>query len=242
MRLIRLLPAALTVLPIALLWPTLEGVLASVAWIALIAVSRLPRHRLRSERLSLDRLIVVICSVGFFLGGLYWLPAAGTFWLVDRFDTNSNLRNRDRPIPLDTPRLEMSLGILAGVAGLTGIAAFLFLPIYTVARSNAVPIGGASTSTVQGATGLEVGLAPGGAGTIVVTALLFIFVGLGAIISRRRHVAGRAIVGVAGFGVVLISAIGALTIGTFLLPGVVLTLLTVGTVFRSRPKAQGTPS
>lgn len=242
MRLLRLLSVTLTLLPVALLWPTLEGLVASGAWVALIAFSRLPnRSQTRAERLSVDRLIAVICLVGFFLGGLYWVPAAATFWMIDRLDTTSDLAIRNESILGRALPPGVSLGVLAAVSGLAGIAAFLFLPIYSVARSSAVPIGGTPTNSVSAATGLDVGLTPGAAGVLTLAAVLFVMVALGSISNSRGHPAGRVVLGLAGVGVVLIGAIGVLTIGAFILPGIVLTLLTLAIVFRPRPTADFPP-
>jgi hypothetical protein len=160
--------------------------------------------------------------------------------LIDRFDKRSDLQAFNQRIPLSALSSEVSLGFLAAASGLGGIVAFLFLPIYTVARSTAVPVGGVSTSTVQGATGLDVGLAPGGAGTLAVVAICFVMVAVGSTIHVAGHEVGRGILVIAASGVVLVAAIGVLTIGTFLLPGVFLSLLAVVTAFRSRPNVRRT--
>lgn len=231
--LLRWLATALALLPLAVLWPTLEGLLASVAWVSLVALSRVAAHgKARGDRLSVDALVFVICLAGFLVGGLYWAPATAGFWVADRVELQgtsngaaNNVRIRGALVPL---------GMAAFLTGLLGIAAFLFLPTYSVARSNPTPVGGVSASVTRLASGLEAGLGNGGAVVVAFVGLLFAAVALGSIIAGRGQRAGRILLGIAGTGVVLVSILGAMTIGLFLLPGVSLTLLTLWAAFAMR--------
>src|SRR5664279_4238404 len=84
---LRWIATTLAALPLLLLWPTLAGLVASAAWVIFLAFSRVAAHgRMGSERSGLDRAVLVVCCLGFFLGGVYWVPAAAGFWLADRYD------------------------------------------------------------------------------------------------------------------------------------------------------------
>ncbi|MBI2780617.1 MAG: hypothetical protein HYX55_02320 [Chloroflexi bacterium] len=83
-----LVAATLTALPIVVLWATAEGAIASIAWIAFIVSTRTyNRRKPQSVRIAMDTMAIVACAAGFFLGGLYWLPAAIAFALADRQDS-----------------------------------------------------------------------------------------------------------------------------------------------------------
>lgn len=234
-RFFRFMAVVLMVLPFAVLWQTLEGVVASTAWVIVLAISRAAASRTSAaERGSLDALALMICLIGFFVGGLYWAPAALAFWLADR-STGSEAGPALRPLRFLDRGSGAALGLAACLAGWVGIAAFLFLPLYTTAQTSATPVGGVSTSTASSATVLQVGLGPYGSVTIALMALLFLAIAVGSIVRDRAPVAGPVLL-ITALGLTAIASLGILTIGIFVLPGLLLAWVTVIGPYWSRQR------
>lgn len=222
----RWLAAVLTVLPLAVLWSTLEGLVASAIWIAIVAGSRFAsRGEPGARRSQLDVALIAACSLGFFLGGLYWLPAAVVFAMSDRHDRGRT--RADSPSRGGGGPLVAALGSLAAVAGILGVGSYLFLPLYTVAQTPPTAVGAQAASLQRSATGLEAGLGAGGGASLAIVVVLFLAVGAGAIAVSREQPIGRPVLALSGIVVAVVSLVGILTIGPFLLPGVVLTLITL---------------
>lgn len=227
------LAVVLTALPLAVLWPTFEGLVAASAWITFIVITRtVSRDKPRADRLRTDMLAITACAIGFFLGGLYWLPAVIVFAWSDRRD---NGLMPDQRLPRGSRGAPLGLvGTLATGAGLVGIALFLFLPTYSVAQSAPASVGTQSVGIQRSATAFEAGLGAGGAAGVAIVGALFIAVGMGAVAASRGLRIGRTVLAIAGIAVSVISLLGILTIGPFLVPGVILTLVTLWVAFFQR--------
>jgi len=232
------LAVVLTALPLAVLWPTLEGLVASSAWITFIVITRIvSRGKPRTDRLRTDMLAITACAIGFFLGGLYWLPAVIVFAWSDRRDHGAMPTER---LPRGGRGTSLGLlGALATGAGLTGIALFLFLPTYSVAQSAPASVGTQSVDMQRSATAFEAALGAGGAAAVAIVGALFIAVGVGAFAASRGGRIGRSVLAIAGIAVSVISLLGILTIGPFLVPGVILTLVTLWVAFTQRTPDMG---
>lgn len=214
------MPWLAALVPMIVLSQTLIGLIAGVVWVAIIASFRIAgRGRDRATRMRLDLILLLGCVAAFVLGGLYFAPAAASFWLLDR-------NGPDMAEGVDASALAASkrppslyLGLVSCAVGIAGIAAFLFLPTYTSASSTSTTPG---VTTLTGRSALQIGLDTQVIVLLALIAALFAVVGLGSLITTRSQRSSRALVGSAVLGLLIATVVGGFSVGLFIAPGALL--------------------
>lgn len=83
----------------------------------------------RASRLAVDAVLGVVCFLGAFEGGWYFLPALAAFAFAD-------VRGRATPISLGARyRLGTALGLAASITSIVSLAALAWVPAYSSATS-----------------------------------------------------------------------------------------------------------
>lgn len=139
-------------------------------------------------------------------------------------------------------RLEMTGGLLTGIAGLVGLAYALYGPTSTMVESQTTAGSAAVTTTARSATLAEQGVQPAGLLFMTVALVCTVAVMAGAYLHvRHDDSVGLAVVCVAAALLLGETILGAASIGVFLAPAALLALSTasVAVVAGSRRRAAG---
>jgi hypothetical protein len=217
------IPWIVALIPLLVLWQTIVGLLATVAWIAVIASFRLAgRGRDRATRLSHDALLLLCCVGAFLLGGLYFAPAAAAFWLLDRGGSNATPATGDMTVPRSRPPMSLYLGLAACGVGIAGIAAFLLLPTYTSASSSTT----SDITTVSTRSVLQLGLEPQAIVVLTLIGVLFAAVAVISAVGERTRRSNPVLLGSVVLGLLVAMIAGGFSVGIFIAPGVLLAFVT----------------
>jgi hypothetical protein len=205
-------------------WPD-GGLWLLLIWTAVLllyrtAVTQIPH---RSLRLGVDLVFAGLCVLAMFEGGWYLLPAVAGFAACDA----AGLSIRLPSLPDDREGYELGAALASTVLGWVGLAVFLSGPLYAWASAN-VSADGVVVTSASPVSLLQAGMTPQSAAILATIALLLGLVSVAAIVHvrTRRHGAWRALVAIA-VALVALAALGVMTVGLLLVPGVVLAVVAV---------------
>lgn len=198
------------------------GLPFAVGWSLFLIVARSSTtDEARPRRLSVDALAAFVCLLGAYVGGWYLIPAFATFALVDLAD-----------IPSPAPHLDGrgSREILAALttlcAGAIGVSVLILGASYSSASSSVAIDGTVTNDPIRAVGFLAVNGSNGLAVLLVATALL-VAVFAGAVLHVRWGLrVGHVLTGAGAIGLVLISTLGALSVGPWLAPSAILAVVT----------------
>jgi hypothetical protein len=221
-QILRIAPWALSVgaFGVLLLIPP-GGLVLAAGWAVVVLIVRLIAASVgsRAARIWTGAVFVLVCFLAAFEGGWYVLPAAVAFLVADA-------SGADPPVaPWQNPPLEVVAAFGSAIAGWIALAAFIWGPLYSSRSATATSDGTSSATTA-------VSLAAVG-----ITPRAFVFLGLAAVLlaviltsawihARFRRNWARRVIAAATAGLAVIAAAGAMTVGVWLTPALVLALLT----------------
>jgi hypothetical protein len=187
------------------------GLLVASVWAGALIGVRLVVGVLRSrpERLWVGAIFALGCFLGAFEGGWYVLPAAIGFLVAD------TRRQRPPHTSLNGRAYDVAAAMGSAIAGWIVLAAFGWGPVYGSA--------GSGTDSAEALSLAAMRLTPRGEAFMVIAAALLAVVALSAIFRGRARAARTDLVqGAALAGLAVIAALGAMTIGVWLLPSIAL--------------------
>jgi hypothetical protein len=219
-------------------WPT-GGLWLLLLWTAALLAYRAAIGQIshRGVRLYGDLVFGVLCALAVFEGGWYLLPAVVAFAACDAAGLSITLPS----LPDDRERHELDAAVGSTLLGWAALAIFVSGPMYSSATSTVDANGVVVNSPPMQASLLQAGLAPQTATLLATIALLFglVTVLTAVYVRTRRREAWRALVAVTVL--LLVPVILAwMTVGLWLVPGVVLALVAVRLGRSVQPSRQAT--
>ncbi len=209
----------------ARLWPD-GGFLFLLGWTVVLLLYRAAVAQIahRSLRLVLDVVFAGICYLAVFEGGVYLLPAVVAFAAGDVAGVSIRLPS----LPDDRGGHALGAALASTVLGWVALALFLSGPLYGSASTTVYPNGTVVNSGPTQVSLLQVGLTLQTGAVLATIAVLFGLVSVLTVVHERtgRNGTWRLLVAVTAVLLVLM-ALGAMTVGLWLVPGAVVALVVI---------------